>query len=683
MDKADATDMLHTAGGDIRQAEKAAAEKEVQVRSGSGAVKVNSAAGNTDDAKDSRVYPGRLSRPSEGNLHHPQVLQEKESISVMVARTAGRKAASAAKGAGEKVLRAAEDQIDPDMAQPIKAVEGAIRSGGNTIKSAADTVKSGAELKKQWDRYKEDKKIKANAARAADRNGRTAVNANRASPYGSGLYESAEYRAKKLSGKASRTALQKSKKAGKNGKDAGKALRATGKSAGMLREAVETGSEVAQAVTGGIRLASAGVKAASEAAAVVGTAGTAKIAMGVADTAVKPLKVLTKKLQRAMKRKNGKLDDGGFINELFHEKKDAAGESVGKVSGTLQLFMGIIPTVFGGMVLLLILLVFVLAASLSSLITSPLRFIYFTADQLANITEYFTDEDMLDSELYDLYTDHVADLQTQAADLREDGYRIIYDGYEGTSTSMPNNYRDVLSVFLVTCTSGSYNISDALVLTDSAKGLFQDLLTEMCSIEVQDRSKKAVISMMSCMDYINAHELDQEAADKIVSLYTSIASVEYAASGNTSQEELPEDVARYLDGLTHLQGVQGMVISSALAKLGTPYSQAQRDSGRYYDCSSFVYYCYKSAGISIVYGGANTAAAEAQYCVSNGRVVTVEELQPGDLLFYSYVANGRYKNISHVEMYLGNGLIIDCTETPGVAVRQFTADRLVLCGRPY
>lgn len=656
MDKQDATDMLHTAGGDIRQAEKAAAEKEVQVRSGSG-VKVNSAAGNTDDAKDSRVYPGRSSRPSEGTYKKKSASSSGESISVMVARTAGRKAASAVKGAGEKVLRAAEDQIDPDMAQPIKAVEGALRSGGNTIKSAADTAKSGAELKKQWDRYK-DKKTKANAA-------------------------SAEYRAKNLSGKAPRTALQKSKKAGKSGKDAGRVLRATGRSAGVLREAAETGSDVVQAVTGGVRLASAGVKAASEAAAVVGTAGTAKIAMGVTDTAVKPLKVLTKKLQSAMKRKNGKLDDGGFLNDLFHEKKDAAGESVGKVSGTLQLFMGIIPTVFGGMLLLLILLVFVLAASLSSLITSPLRFIYFTADQLANITEYLTDEDMVDTELYDLYTDHVSDLQTQAADLREDGYRIIYDGYEGTSTSMPNNYRDVLSVFLETCTSGSYNISDALVLTESAKGLFQDLLTEMCSIEVQDRSKKAVISMMSCMDYINAHNLEQEAADKIVSLYTSIASVEYAASGNASQEELPEDVAGYLDELAHLQGVQGTVISSALAKLGTPYSQAQRDSGSYYDCSSFVYYCYKSAGISIVYGGANTAAAEAQYCVSNGRVVTVEELQPGDLLFYSYVTNGRYKNISHVEMYLGNGLIIDCTETPGVAVRQFTADRLVLCGRPY
>lgn len=682
MDKQDEKDMLHTAGGGLRQAENAAAEKEAQVRSGSGAVKVNSAAGNTDDAKNSRVYPGRPSRPSEGTYKKKSASSSGESIAVMAARTAGRKAASAAKGAGEKALRAAEDQIDPDMAQPIKAVEGALRSGGNTIKSAADTVKSGAELKKQWDRYKEDKKdqkTKANAARAADRNGKTAVNANRASLYGSGLYESAEYRAKKLSGKASRTALQKSKKAGKNGKDAGKALRATGKSAGMLREAVETGSEVAQAVTGGVRLASAGVKVASEAAAVVGTAGTAKIAMG----AVKPIKVLTKKLHSAMKRKNGRLEDGGFLNELFHEKKDAAGESVGKVSGTLQLVFGIVPAVFGSMVLVLVLLVFIVAASLSSLITSPLRFIYFTADQLSAITEYFTDEDMVDTALYDLYTDHVSDLQTQAADLREDGYRIIYDGYEGTSTSMPNNYRDVLSVFLETCTSGSYNISDALVLTESAKGLFQELLTEMCSIEAQDRNKKAVISMMSCMDYINAHELDQDAADKIVSLYTSIASVEYAASGGTSQEELPEDVAGYLDGLTHLQGVQGTVISSALAKLGTPYSQAQRDSGSYYDCSSFVYYCYKSAGISIVYGGANTAAAEAQYCVSNGRVVAVEELQPGDLLFYSYITNGRYKNISHVEMYLGNGLIIDCTETPGVAVRQFTTDRLVLCGRPY
>ena len=30
-------------------------------------------------------------------------------------------------------------------------------------------------------------------------------------------------------------------------------------------------------------------------------------------------------------------------------------------------------------------------------------------------------------------------------------------------------------------------------------------------------------------------------------------------------------------------------------------------------------------------------------------------MQPGDLIFYSYTTNGRYKNISHVGIYVGKG----------------------------
>ena len=43
-----------------------------------------------------------------------------------------------------------------------------------------------------------------------------------------------------------------------------------------------------------------------------------------------------------------------------------------------------------------------------------------------------------------------------------------------------------------------------------------------------------------------------------------------------------------------------------------PYSQDLRDSGNYYDCSSLAYYSWKDAGVDISFGGATTAAAEAQ-----------------------------------------------------------------------
>ena len=43
-----------------------------------------------------------------------------------------------------------------------------------------------------------------------------------------------------------------------------------------------------------------------------------------------------------------------------------------------------------------------------------------------------------------------------------------------------------------------------------------------------------------------------------------------------------------------------------------------------------------------------------------GKSVKEENLQPGDLIFYSYTTNGRYKNISHVGIYVGDGMMIHC-----------------------
>lgn len=345
-----------------------------------------------------------------------------------------------------------------------------------------------------------------------------------------------------------------------------------------------------------------------------------------------------------------------------------------------------------GIFLLIFVIIIVLVMS------SPLQFLFSGDDELGEILqgeEWSTlmsdfdlgeDGELLsvnNTNLQQLYDAHMSALNSTVSEYQEAGYRSVYDGYEGTVE--PENYRAVVACLIGICTGqtsmeAGYSVTDVLFLTDSAEELFSDLLDAMCSFSVDQEKERIHIQLMSCEDYIAATRCSSQVAENIRTVYAGIVSVQGNGGGS---QELPENIERYLSGLTHLQAPVGTAIQSALGKLGMPYSQANRDSGNSYDCSSFVYYSYKAAGISIVYGGANTAAAEAQYCVANGRVVTVEELQPGDLLFYSYVTNGRYKNISHVEMYLGNGLIIDCTETPGVAVRQFTADRLVLCGRPY
>jgi cell wall-associated NlpC family hydrolase len=73
----------------------------------------------------------------------------------------------------------------------------------------------------------------------------------------------------------------------------------------------------------------------------------------------------------------------------------------------------------------------------------------------------------------------------------------------------------------------------------------------------------------------------------------------------------------------------------------------------------------------------------AQYMVSTGKVisygpVSVDQLRPGDLLFYGNSGNGRYLGIYHVSMYYGNGYRL---ENP---LRTYwESSNTVIVARPY
>lgn len=90
------------------------------------------------------------------------------------------------------------------------------------------------------------------------------------------------------------------------------------------------------------------------------------------------------------------------------------------------------------------------------------------------------------------------------------------------------------------------------------------------------------------------------------------------------------------------------------------YSQENRMSEGFYDCSSLVFKAYECD--SALLGGspswAPTAADMAKYLESTGKVIAYEninlnDLRPGDLVFQGGYDNGRYKGIYHVEMYCG------------------------------
>ncbi|MBE6061894.1 MAG: NlpC/P60 family protein [Clostridium sulfidigenes] len=124
----------------------------------------------------------------------------------------------------------------------------------------------------------------------------------------------------------------------------------------------------------------------------------------------------------------------------------------------------------------------------------------------------------------------------------------------------------------------------------------------------------------------------------------------------------------------------GEAVKLALSRLGDPYSQPKAGQGDYTDCSYLVQWCYQQLGVSLP----RTAAAQAEYCVNNRLTISPNDLEPGDLIFWSFENNDRFMNISHVGIYAGDGKVIDASSTRGQVVYRDLYDKnnQVLYARP-
>ena len=99
-------------------------------------------------------------------------------------------------------------------------------------------------------------------------------------------------------------------------------------------------------------------------------------------------------------------------------------------------------------------------------------------------------------------------------------------------------------------------------------------------------------------------------------------------------------------------GAAATAIRYAMAQVGKAYVYGAAGPSAF-DCSGLMMMAWAQAGIALPH------SSSAQYGI--GRHVSSQELQPGDLVFY-------YSPISHVGMYIGNGLIVEAAN-PGAGVR--------------
>ncbi|WP_036554092.1 C40 family peptidase [Nocardioides insulae] len=99
-------------------------------------------------------------------------------------------------------------------------------------------------------------------------------------------------------------------------------------------------------------------------------------------------------------------------------------------------------------------------------------------------------------------------------------------------------------------------------------------------------------------------------------------------------------------------GRASAAVQYAMAQVGDAYVWGAAGPSAF-DCSGLTMMAWAQAGVSLPH------SSSAQY--SSGARISEGDLQPGDLVFY-------YSPISHVGMYIGNGMIVHAAN-PGAGVR--------------
>ena len=168
--------------------------------------------------------------------------------------------------------------------------------------------------------------------------------------------------------------------------------------------------------------------------------------------------------------------------------------------------------------------------------------------------------------------------------------------------------------------------------------------------------------------------------------------------GSNSEADQVWDEYQTLLNAGDLDAAEKLIVEYALAKEGMAYDQEKRTSEGYYDCSSLVSRVYREAGIDWTKGANPVAAEEYKILDQAGYTFTytgTDNLRPGDLIFYNYKGdfdnnpntpdtyNGRYGDVSHVSIYVGNGMVVSATgKKVGVEVKDLPTGSIVAVGRP-
>lgn len=188
-------------------------------------------------------------------------------------------------------------------------------------------------------------------------------------------------------------------------------------------------------------------------------------------------------------------------------------------------------------------------------------------------------------------------------------------------------------------------LSTMSAYNDMQDQLFDDYATELKSLDIRSDATAKRAAQVS--------ELEQKLGDEKDTIDKKLAEAK-TLLGELQAKEREEILSRGSTRTPEVSasGRAAAAVSYAMAQVGKAYVYGAAGPNAF-DCSGLTMMAWAQAGVSLPH------SSSAQY--SSGPHVAESDLQPGDLVFY-------YSPISHVGMYIGNGMIVNA-ENPSSGVR--------------
>ena len=204
-----------------------------------------------------------------------------------------------------------------------------------------------------------------------------------------------------------------------------------------------------------------------------------------------------------------------------------------------------------------------------------------------------------------------------AASYEQAGYDPVLQILSATN---PDQYLNQASIMTQLDQTNSTRVSDlqkAQAADQRAKETAQQQITRVTALETSMNSKKKQI---------------QSEISKVNSATMTQAMAVFNQTGNYPDIPIPGG-----------SGVGAKALQAALSKRGDPYIWGAAGPSSF-DCSGLVLWAYAQEGIHLDHYTGD------QW--NEGTHVSRDQLEPGDLVFF-------YADISHVGLYLGDGLMVD------------------------